>query len=162
MENVIKKNKKYLWKFPEEMKTSEKAEYIDRVKKRLETDDWVVIDSKINIYPHEDELASQSKPEEKKEEKKEEVKTGEVKNEKQLSNKNEGVPSENTTEPNNKDGKSDIRTKTENTPTETGNERKPENTINIEKVTVSDSKKSVDSALFGEDTIGRQGEDGEE
>lgn len=80
-ENLIYKNRKYMFQFPENVSSEKQKEYMDIVNKKFDSDDFVVIDPKIKVYPKHDSYTESKIDEPKKEEKKEESKIEETKKE---------------------------------------------------------------------------------
>lgn len=67
-ENLITKKRRYAFQFPENVPTEAQEAYIKKVEKSFEEHDIVTIDPKIKVYPRDDVIAQESKPDETKDE----------------------------------------------------------------------------------------------
>ncbi len=153
-EQIIEKNRKYLFQFPDEVSSEKQAEYLNKVNKELETNDFVAIDPKVKIYPKsdisrkeikEDKKVTDKKPDEKEEPK--DTKSSESTEKKEGNKSND----ESTDADNAKEDKTEEKPEDEAKPDVDVNKKE----ATIEKVEIpaketSESKEPV-NVLMGED-----------
>ena len=144
---TIEKNKKYMLQFPEDVSTDKQAEYLKKLDSKLQTDRFVVVDSKIKVFP-----ATES--ETKEEEKKDVPKTGDNKEPTGETKTEEGKESK---EENKQPEEKKSETNTENDKDKKDGDSGSEGGVTIDKVEAPIPKK--EDALTAFDEVGSSGKD---
>lgn len=145
---TIEKNKKYMLQFPEHVTTDKQEEYLKKLDSKLQTDRFVVVDSKIKVFP-----ASESIQTKDEEEKNDVPKTGDNKEPTGETKTEEGKETKEA----NKTTEKTPETKPEDDKDKKDSDSGTEGGITIDKVEAPMPKKEEASTAF--DEVGSSGKD---